>query len=208
MGFYRRYVFPWLCDFALDRPDVAVRRRALLENARGEVLEIGLGTGLNLPCYPKEVRRLVAVDPNLGTDRRARRRQALSGIEVERHAVSGEALPFSDGRFDCVVSTFTLCSIPAVAQALTEIRRVLKPGGQFLFLEHGLSPDPRVQKWQRRLNGLEQYLADGCHLDRDIAGLVRGHFAAVAVETSYLPHTPPTHGFLYQGVACPGRQTS
>src|SRR5262249_28289602 len=155
----------------------------LLAQASGDVLEIGFGTGLNLPHYPAQVRKVTAVDPSAGMHRLARRRVQEAGVAVDLRVLGGERLPLGGGTFDCAVSTFTLCSIPDVSQALAEVYRVLKPGGRFLFLEHGLSPEPRVQKWQRRLNGLEMLLADGCHLDRDIKGLVAARpFAAVEVE--------------------------
>lgn len=202
MGFYTRVVFPRLCDRLLGRPAVARHRQALLAGAAGEVLEIGFGTGLNLPCYPPAVRRVTAVDPNPGTHPLARRRVERSGIAVDHRLLSGERLPFADGTFDCVVSTFTLCSIDGVDQALGEAYRVLRPGGRFLFLEHGLSPDPAVRWWQRRLNWLEVRLADGCRLDRDVRGLVAARpFAAVHADQFYLGGLPRTHGYMTRGVA-------
>jgi SAM-dependent methyltransferase len=202
MGFYSQVVFPHLCDFLLSRPHVARQRRALLAEVAGTVLEIGFGTGLNLPHYPDHIRRLTAIDPSNAMHRLARSRLRRSRIEVEHRAVGGEALPFGEGTFECVVSTFTLCSIDAVDRALGEVFRVLRPGGRFLFLEHGLSPDAGVRKWQRRLNGLEMRLGDGCRLDRDIAGLVASQpFAEVRTRTFYLEWTPPTHGYLYRGIA-------
>jgi ubiquinone/menaquinone biosynthesis C-methylase UbiE len=186
----------------LDRPSFARRRRALLADAAGEVLEIGFGTGLNLPHYPAGVRRITTVDPNPGMNRRAQKRIARSPIAVSQHALSGERLPFADGSFDCVVSTFTLCSIADAAAAVAEARRVLKVGGKLLFLEHGLSPEPAVQVWQRRLNWLEGILADGCRLDRDVMGLIAAQpFAQVTVDGAYLEQMPRTHGYLYRGVA-------
>jgi ubiquinone/menaquinone biosynthesis C-methylase UbiE len=202
MGIYRRFVFPALCDFSLSRPLVARYRRDLLAKAGGEVLEVGLGTGLNLPHYPEQVRRITAVEPNPGMQRRARRRAAAARVEVDVRPCRGEQLPFPDACFDCVVSTFTLCSIDDVGGALAEVYRVLRPGGRFLFLEHGLSPDPAVRKWQRRLNWLERWLADGCRLDRDIKGLVASQpFRQMEVGEHDLEGTPRTHGHLYQGVA-------
>lgn len=200
--FYAQAIFPRLCDLALKSAAVARQRRELLARAGGEVLEIGLGTGLNLAHYPPAVRQITAIDPNAGMHRLARQRIRRSGIAVKLCLLRGEALPFADATFDCVVSTFTLCSIAGVEQALAEVFRVLKPGGRFLFLEHGLSPDPGVQKWQRRLNGLEQRLADGCHLDRDIRRLVAGvPFTVIEHAEFYLEQTPPTHGYLYRGTA-------
>ena len=202
MGFFAQVIVPRLCDFLLNKPLVARQRRELLARAYGDVLEIGFGTGLNLPCYPEAVRKLTAVDPNPGMHRLAQKRIKQGRIEVDQQVQSGERLPFEDGRFDSAVSTFTLCSIAGVEQALREVVRVLKPGGKFLFLEHGLSPEPGVQKWQRRLNGLQMCLANGCHLDRNIKALIAAQpFSALAVEEFYLEKTPRTHGYLYRGSA-------
>jgi ubiquinone/menaquinone biosynthesis C-methylase UbiE len=202
MGFYSRVIVPFLCDISLDRPFVTRYRRELLAQAGGDILEIGFGSGLNLSCYPSAVRKLTAVDPNPGMDRRAQKRVRQSAIDVDRRMISSERLPFADEHFDCVVSTFTLCSIDDVAQALREVYRVLRAGGTLLFLEHGLSPEPGVQKWQRRLNGLHMRLAGGCHLDRDIRSLVSAlPFARLDVEQFYLEKTPRTHGYLSRGAA-------
>lgn len=202
MGFYTRVFFPRLCDVILNRPVVARHRRELLAEAVGDVLEIGFGTGLNLPFYPKSVRKLTTVDPSLGMHSLSRKRIEKSGIEVDQRVLGGERLPFDDNSFDCVVSTFTLCSIARVDDALGEVCRVLKPGERFLFLEHGLSPEPTVQRWQRRLNWLEMRLADGCRLDRDIRGLVTAQaFSSVRVDQFYMDGIPRTHGYVSRGVA-------
>ncbi len=202
MGFYSRVIFPRLCELALGRPFVAEHRRKLLAGAHGEILEIGIGTGLNLPHYPRHVRKITAIDPNPGMHRKALARINQSGIEVIHRLIGGEALPLPDGAFDCVVSTFTLCSIAEVDRALAEIYRVLKPGGQFLFLEHGLSPEPSVQKWQRRLNRLQRLLADNCHLDRNIRQLVGSQpYPSVEIDELYVEKTPKTHGYVSAGTA-------
>jgi SAM-dependent methyltransferase len=181
---------------------LAGHRRELLTCAHGDVLEIGFGTGLNLPYYPSGVHKLTAVDPNPGMHRLAQKRIKRAAFEVDQHVVGGERLPFDDSRFVCAVSTFTLCSIADVGQALREVYRVLKPGGKFLFLEHGLSPEPSVQKWQCRLNWLHMRLANGCHLDRNMRELIAVQpFASVEVKEFYLERRPKTHGYLYQGVA-------
>jgi ubiquinone/menaquinone biosynthesis C-methylase UbiE len=165
-------------------------------------LEIGFGTGLNLPHYPASIKKLTTADPSVGMQQLAQRRIAESGIEVDQRLLSGEELPFADASFDCVVSTFTLCSIERVEKAIAEASRVLAAGGRFLFLEHGLSPDAAVRKWQRRLNWLQKRLAGGCHLDRDIPRLVEKQtFSSVACEAFYLEYTPRTHGYLYRGCA-------
>jgi ubiquinone/menaquinone biosynthesis C-methylase UbiE len=202
MGFYAQVIVPLLCDFGLDRPFVARHRRELLAHASGNILEIGFGTGLNLPCYPRHVHKITTVDPNVGMYRRARRRIKQAGIEVDRRVLGGERLPFEDASFDCAVSTFTLCSIEQVDQAVREVYRVLKPGGKLLLLEHGLSPAPKVRKWQRRLNWLQIRLAGGCYLDRDMRALVTAQpFASVQMDEFYIEKTPKTHGYMYRGVA-------
>src|SRR5206468_11618188 len=121
MGFYSRLIFPWLCDFLLDQPLIAQHRSRLLSSAGGDVLEIGFGTGLNLPHYPQGVQQITAVDPNPGMHRRAQRRVGRTGINVDLRVASGERLPFNDNRFDCVVTTFTLCSVADPSQTLREI---------------------------------------------------------------------------------------
>ena len=202
MGFYAQVIVPLLCDFGLDRPFVARYRRELLAQAGGPILEVGFGTGLNLPCYAPHVRKVTTVDPNVGMYRRARRRIKQAGIEVDRRVLGGERLPFEDVTFDCFVSTFTLCSIEEVAPAVREVYRVLKPGGKLLFLEHGLSPELNVQKWQQRLNWLQMRLAGGCHLDRDMRAFVSAQpFASVQMDEFYIEKTPKTHGYLYRGMA-------
>jgi ubiquinone/menaquinone biosynthesis C-methylase UbiE len=202
VGFYSQVIFPFLCDFVLDQPFVANHRRKLLAHASGDILEIGFGTGLNLPCYPSHVGKIATIDPNTGMYRKARARIKHSGIEVDRQVLGSERLPFASGTFDCVVSTFTLCSIEDVGQALSEVFRVLRSGGKLLFLEHGLSPDPHVQKWQHRLNWLQMRLAGGCHLDRNIRALLTAQpFDSLKIDEFYLDKTPKTHGYMYQGLA-------
>ena len=140
--------------------------------------------------------------PRVPVNRLVQSRVKEAIIEVDQRVMSGENLPFKDGTFDCVVSTFTLCSIGDVSQAMKEVYRVLKPGGTFLFLEHGLSPESSVQKWQRRLNWLEMQLADGCRLDRNMKELIATQpYQSVEVTEFYLERTPKTHGYLYRGIA-------
>jgi ubiquinone/menaquinone biosynthesis C-methylase UbiE len=201
-GIYARCIFPWLCDWALDNEIVAEHRRELLAEVNGEVLEIGVGTGLNLNCYPPAVRKITTVEPNPGMNKRLLRRIEQSRIEVDTRPISGESLPFQENKFDYVVSTFTLCSIADLQTVLSELHRVLKPRGRFVFLEHGLSPDPTVQKWQRRLTPIQRLLGDGCRLDVDVRqALTRIPFDRLSIENSYLEKTPRTHGYLYRGGA-------
>jgi SAM-dependent methyltransferase len=200
VGLYSRWIFPRLCDWVMGLPTLAGLRKEVLADVGGDILEIGFGTGLNLAHYPEHVRRITTIDPNPGMNTLARRRVAESGIEVDHRTLRGEDLPFDDESFDVVVSTWTLCSIPEVGRALGEIYRVLRPGGRFVFLEHGLSDETNVQKWQRRLNPIEVLLADGCRLDLDIEAVVRGQpFGQVEVERFEIEGLPRTHGTMYRG---------
>ncbi len=202
MGVYSRLIFPRLCDWAMRNPRMAELRREALSEVNGEILEIGFGTGLNLEHYPEHVRYLTAVDPGVGMSRLAQQRIEQSSIEVVLWVQTAEELPFEDGRFDCVVSTWTLCSIQEAGRAVCEIGRVLKPGGQFLFLEHGLGDDPGVQRWQRRLTPLQRRFADGCRLDVDIEALIKGRaWSKVRVERFLLEGTPRIVGSIYRGAA-------
>jgi ubiquinone/menaquinone biosynthesis C-methylase UbiE len=202
VALYRQHVFPWVLEFVMTQRVFRRFRREALAPASGRVLEIGFGTGINLEFYPPAIREIVAVDDNPGVAPRALPRIRASGIEVEHRQLSAESLPFDSASFDTVVSTFTLCSIPDLQAALGEVRRVLKPGGEFLFLEHGLSPDPGVARWQKRLNPAWQVVGDGCHLDRDTTAEV-GH-AGLEIErvrNFYLPKSLRFAGYMYLGAA-------
>jgi ubiquinone/menaquinone biosynthesis C-methylase UbiE len=201
MQLYSQFFFPRLLDVAMAGEPFAQYRRDLLKSVTGDVLEIGFGTGLNLDYYPKEIRQLATVDPNPGVNRLAQRRIEASDIAVTHHCLSGESLPMADGSFDSLVSTWVLCSIADVAGAIAEVHRVLRPGGRFFFIEHGLSNEPGIQPWQRRLTPLQKVIGDGCHLDRDIAALVQAQFEQVDYRTFYGDRLPKVAGFMYQGVA-------
>lgn len=202
MGFYTERIFPRVVDYALSREKFSRVRRELLREVRGRVLEIGFGTGLNLPFYPHHVTRLTAVDPNPGMRRIAQPRIERAPVKTAFEELSGEVLPFDDASFDSVVSTWTLCSIPDIDQALQEIRRVLKPDGRFFFAEHGLS-DRRFIRWcQHTLTPLHSRFADGCRLDRDMKALIeRNGFELEHLENYCLPWVPKIGGTMYQGRA-------
>lgn len=186
----------------MSGPEVARYRQQVLGEARGEVLEIGFGTGLNLAYYPRTVQKINTADPNPGMNSLALKKIKASPIPVEQHLMSSEQLPFSDGTFDTVVSTWTLCSIADIEQALRELRRVLKPDGRFLFIEHGLSPEPKVQTWQRRLTPLQKRLLGGCHLDRNIKQLIESQgFRFQNLKEFYAEDFPKSSGYMYQGSA-------
>ncbi|MEM8639450.1 MAG: class I SAM-dependent methyltransferase [Cyanobacteria bacterium P01_G01_bin.54] len=201
MGFYARVIIPTIMDWTMGGPEIAAYRQALLADIAGTVLEIGVGTGLNLAHYPETVTALTTIDPNPGMSRRARARLTALNCPAEHQVLGGETLPMAAASFDHVVSTWTLCSIAQVEQALAEIRRVLKPGGQFHFIEHGLGDRPTLQTWQHRLTPLQKIIADGCHLDRDIPELVATQFSQVAIEAFNIPSLPKIVGYTYKGVA-------
>lgn len=176
-------------------------RQKTLEKVKGTVLEIGFGTGLNLSYYPADIHNIVTVDVNPGVHQLAQKRIQKSAIAVDHHILSGENLPMADNTFDSVVCTFTLCSIPKVEQALKEIYRVLKPGGQFFFIEHGLSNEPDIQVWQNRLTPIQKIIADGCHLNRNMRQLIKAQFETLAVEEFYAEDLPKVAAYFYQGIA-------
>jgi len=202
MNLYSTYVLPRLIDWAMDCKRLAPLRAELLSSARGRVAEIGFGSGMNLPFYPKEVERLFAIDNSRELlDRAAKRRAGFAG-ELEILLAPADRIPLEKHSVDFVVSTFTLCSVPSTLGVLGEVKRILRPNGTLLFLEHGLSPDLPVQKWQRRLTPIQKRIAGGCHLDRNILGLLAD--ACWDVPTSkrfYLEGVPRTAGFITQGEA-------
>lgn len=201
MNWYDRVVLPYLIDMACGMPMVQQQRRQVVPGAHGRVLEIGMGTGRNLAFYDRSrVTRLVGVDPALQMHRLAQKRSRQAGIEVELMGLSAEQLPTDDASFDTVVCTYTLCSIPDAAQALSEVRRVLVPGGKLLFCEHGRAPDASVRRWQERLQPLWGTLAGGCHLGRDIPGLLDAAGFVCKTQSAYLAGPKPMT-FHYWGEA-------
>lgn len=205
MGLYARCIFPRLMDRILSGEEFQRLRRDLLKEATGTVLEIGLGTGLNLPYYPKTVTWLYAVEPeSLLPERLVQRgKDATFPIEVKR--TSAEVLPFDDRTFDCAVSTWTLCTIPDPIKALQEVRRVLKPNGRFLFLEHGRSEDEKIATWQDRLNPLQRIIGCGCNLNRRIDQLIeRAGFSTAEVDRFVMQTVPRVGGSMYRGQAVRG----
>ncbi|MEO0970774.1 MAG: class I SAM-dependent methyltransferase [Cyanobacteria bacterium J06639_18] len=201
MGFYSQKILPYLLDWSMSIPRVSKYRQEILANVEGEILEIGFGTGLNLSYYPENIRKIITVDNNPGVHKLAQKRIGKSSITVDHRILSGENLPMADNTFDSVVSTWTLCSIQKVEQALKEIYRVLKPGGKFFFIEHGLSNEPDIQVWQNRLNPLEKFIADGCHLNRNIRQIIEQQFNHVSLEEFYAENTPKFLGYMYKGIA-------
>lgn len=206
MGFYERHVLPRMIDLACGTEPVAMQRAKVVPLATGRVLEVGMGSGLNLAHYDAErVEFVWGLEPSEGMRKRARRNLAHSPVEVEWLDLPGEEIPLEDASADTVLLTFTLCTIPDFEVALAQMRRVLKPGGRLLFCEHGEAPDESVQRWQQRLNPLWRKLAGGCNLNRRIpACLEDAGFAIQELDSMYLPGTPKIAAFNYWGVATQG----
>jgi ubiquinone/menaquinone biosynthesis C-methylase UbiE len=199
---YEEKVLPALVDHAMRGEEINALRARTLARARGRVLEVGFGTGLNARHYGTNVSELVVVDSNAGMARLAHERLQKAHRHAEHHYVSGESLPLGDHSFDTVVITFTLCSIPNVMRAISELRRVLKPDGQLLFCEHNLSEDPKTAAWQRRITPLWRPFAGGCHLDRDTPALLAsGGFVIQELEKTQLTTSSAMFGTIRRGIA-------
>ncbi len=203
MTFYRRHVLPCLLDLAMRQKQLMPFRRRVIGAAEGKVLEVGIGSGLNLPLYSSPVRSIIGLEPSPELLRMARGRAAATAVPVEFLEAAAETLPFGDYSMDTVVMTWTLCTIADAPRALAEIRRVLKPGGALLFIEHGRAPELGVARWQDRLDPLWSRLAGGCHLNRKIDDLISGSGFRIDSLVNARLSGPPTHSFLYEGRARP-----
>jgi ubiquinone/menaquinone biosynthesis C-methylase UbiE len=200
-SWYERTVLPYLLDFACGIGPIRRQREKVIPQASGRVLEIGMGTGLNLPFYDRSrIKSIVGVDPALQMHKLALKRSLAAGIAVELVGVSAESLPVADASFDTVVSTYTLCSIADPVAALKELRRALVPGGKLLFSEHGRAPDEGVLRWQTRLQPYWMKIAGGCHLNRDIPALLEEAGFKPEVQSRYIPG-PRIFSFHYWGEA-------
>jgi ubiquinone/menaquinone biosynthesis C-methylase UbiE len=200
MGFYDKYFLPKILNLAMKAPEMTRLRRQLVPLATGKVLEIGIGSGLNLPFYNKGV-QVTGVDPSLELQAYAREVARESQVDIEFLGVGAEAIPLPDKSFDTVVITWSLCTIPDPDAALREVRRLLKPGGQLLFAEHGQSPEAHIAKWQRRINPTWNKIAGGCHLNRrpDQVILANG-FNFADMTAGYIPG-PKIATYSYRGIA-------
>lgn len=204
MGLYREHLLPRLVDRACGTAELRRWRERVTAGLSGTIVEVGFGSGLNMPAYPSDVTLVYAVEPAETAQRLAARRISEAGIPVEHVALHGEAIPLDDASCDGALSTFTLCTIPDVERALAEIRRVLKPGGRFHFLEHGISPDARVSRWQHRLEPAQQLFAGGCHLTRDPERLVAdAGFEIERIESRYASGPKPWVWFTEGAATAP-----
>lgn len=202
MGFYSNVVLPFFYDYSMDSPKINEGRKSILSKiTEEEILEIGFGTGINIKYYPENVKKIIGVEANGGMLKQAY--QKINGkIEIELLEQSSKSLPFSDNSISAVTSTYTLCSIKEINAALIEINRVLKPGGKYYFLEHGLADNPKTQKWQHRLNPIQNIWADGCNLNRDMKTLItNAGFNIIEMKNYYLKRYPKIVGYMYEGIA-------
>lgn len=203
MGWYDDHVVPRLVNCVCGMHANDRHRARTCAGLRGRVVEIGFGSGLNVPFYPAAVESISAVEPSDRGWGMAAERIGASRVPVQRSGLDGAALPFDDDSFDAALSTWTMCTIPEIEAALAQVRRVLGPGGSLHFVEHGLAPDAKVQVWQNRLNPIEKAVAGGCNLNRDIPGLLRDNgFEIQELDTFYAPG-PKFMTALSLGVATP-----
>jgi ubiquinone/menaquinone biosynthesis C-methylase UbiE len=202
MGIYAAQILPRLQDKFMNRKDTNVIRERICAGLEGDVVEVGFGTGLNVAYYPTAVSKVFAVEPSRLCMRLAAERIARSDVPVELAGLTGERLDLPSDSFDAVLSTWTLCTIPGIEQALGEIRRVLIPGGQFHFVEHGHAPDVKTARWQKRIEPLNKRLAGGCHLTRRISEFVEmAGFQIEHLDTYYVEGEPKPFGFTFEGRA-------
>jgi ubiquinone/menaquinone biosynthesis C-methylase UbiE len=203
MGFYSRVILPKICDAAMRSAFLEPLRERVMGAARGRVLEIGAGSGLNLRFYTRDTEKVVALEPDPNMRRIAEPRAAAAPRPVEFLDASAEQMPLEDASFDTVVTTWTLCTIPDGEAALGEMRRVLKPGGQLLFLEHGRSPEDGVRKWQDRVTPTWKCLCGGCHLNKPIKTMVEGAGFSIGRLDNFYMRGPKFLAYMYEGAATP-----
>jgi ubiquinone/menaquinone biosynthesis C-methylase UbiE len=201
MGLYRERLLPHLLELSMRRPLFGAERPKCVGRLHGRVLELGFGSGLNLPHYPAAVGEVLALEPSQVARGIAARRIARAAVPVRFVDLDGQAIALEDASVDCAASTWTLCTIPDLGAALAEVRRVLRPGGALHFLEHGRSSEPPVARWQRRLTPLQKRLFGGCHLDRPIDELVEGSGLVLEQDERTTMKGPRIYTYLYRGIA-------
>ena len=203
MSFYENQILPHIIDKACSMGQVMKLRSQVVPRAKGRVLEVGMGSGINLEFYdPDRVEMVYGLEPSEGMRRKAQANLNRSSIKVEWLDLPGEKIPLEDDSVDTILLTFTLCTIPDWQAALEQMKRVLKAGGELLFLEHGESPDKGTCKWQHRITPGWKKLAGGCHLNRNIADLLnQGGFEIQRLENLYIPNAPKIAGYIYKGIA-------
>jgi ubiquinone/menaquinone biosynthesis C-methylase UbiE len=204
MGWYDDHVLPHVINVVMNNKQTREIRARVCSGLAGEVVEIGFGTGHNLPFVPPQVSRLRAVEPSQRSVALAEKRVAAAPFPVEVVGVDGQRIPIDDESADHVLCTWSLCTIPDPGAAVAEMRRVLRPGGSLHFVEHGRAPQDKVRRWQDRLNGFQQRVAGGCNLNRDISGLIEsGGFRIDRMDNFYAKGEPKPIGYIYEGVASP-----
>ncbi len=205
MPFYKDHIYPYFVDILGDPSPIRRVRHQLISQAQGKILEIGAGSGANFRHYdPAKVSKLYALEPNPGMIRLAERQRRKTKLDVEFLDLPGERIPLDDNAVDSVVSTFTLCTILGIVDAIQEIARILKPGGKLIFFELGLSPDTSVQRWQKRLEPIFHWMFQGLYLTRDIPALItEGGFQIEQMEAGYLASFPKSSSYCWWGVALP-----
>lgn len=202
MAFYAEHVLPRIINVACGMKSTNPLRRRVCERLHGQVVEVGFGSGLNVPFYPAAVTGVAAIEPADIGWKLARSRLAASTVPVQRSGLDGQSLPLADDSYDVALTTWTLCTIPDVAAALQELRRVLKPGGSLHFVEHGLAPDEHVRRWQHRLEPMQKRLFGGCHLTRPIVELVQGAgFTIAELDVFYEEGAPKAMAADSLGIA-------
>ena len=205
MSFYEKYILPRFLNCACASEPITYQRKKVVPLAEGKILEVGIGSGLNLPFYNKsKIKEIWGIDPSEELNAMAKKVAIKEDINVNFITSSAEDIPFPNDYFDTVLITYTMCTIPSVLQANKEIRRVLKHNGKMIFCEHGVSPDENIKKWQKRLNSIWGKIAGGCNINRNIPMLIKSSgFKIVEMDEMYLPKTPRIAGYNYWGYAKP-----